>query len=216
MNTARDRIDISASIQRVDLTARELTLRLLVVPRGDRGEAGGLAPASDLTLLTSASVRGDLRLPAHARISSVDVPVTLGGRTVADYPFDAYGTEIEVVAQMDGAAVPVNMTLTGSDPLFTQLVTAEQSGGMAYFDVTVERTTSVLLFAIFLMAAMWALASAVVTATWFLISRRRGLVWPALGWMARHNAEVVPVAYGEITKNGGSLHCSTMELRRDW
>ena len=184
VSTARDRVDIGASIQRVDATARELILRLLVVPRGDLGEAGGLAPASELTLLTSASVRGDLRFPAHVRISSVDVLVSMSGGTVADYPFDAYGTVIEVAAQMDGAAVPVNMTLTGRDPLFTQLVTAEQSGGAASFDVSVERTTSVLMFAIFMMAAMWALAGAVVIATWFLISRRHGLVWPALGWMA--------------------------------
>ncbi|WP_066942115.1 dimethylarginine dimethylaminohydrolase family protein [Microtetraspora fusca] len=34
--------------------------------------------------------------------------------------------------------------------------------------------------------------------------------------LSRHDVEVVPVAYSEITKNGGSLHCSTMELRRDW
>ncbi|MFI9561403.1 DUF4436 family protein [Nonomuraea endophytica] len=183
-STARDRVDIRASIQRVDANARELTLRLLVVPRGDLAEAGGLSPVSDLTLLTSAPVRGDLRFPAHTRISSVDVPVALSGGSAADYPFDAYESEIEVAAQMDGAAVPVNMTLTGRDPLFTQQVAAEAAGGVAYFGVTVERTTSVLLFALFMMAAMWALAGAVVVATWFLISRRRGLVWPALGWMA--------------------------------
>ena len=32
----------------------------------------------------------------------------------------------------------------------------------------------------------------------------------------RHNVDVVPVAYREILKNGGSVHCSTMELQRDW
>lgn len=32
----------------------------------------------------------------------------------------------------------------------------------------------------------------------------------------RHGVEIIPVAYDEITKNGGSLHCSTMELLRDW
>ncbi|WP_034482832.1 DUF4436 family protein [Actinomadura oligospora] len=184
VSTAPDRIDIRASIQHVDATARQLTLRLLVVPRGDLGESGGLAPATDLTLLTSALVRGDLRFPAHARISSVDVPVSLSSGSVADYPFDAYGTLIEVAAQAGGAAVPVSMTLTGRDPLFTQDMAAEQIDGAASFDVGIERTTSVLLFALFMMAAMWALAGAVVLATWFLVSRRRGLVWPALGWMA--------------------------------
>jgi N-dimethylarginine dimethylaminohydrolase len=32
----------------------------------------------------------------------------------------------------------------------------------------------------------------------------------------RYNVEVIPVGYREILKNGGSLHCSTMELQRDW
>ncbi|MFC5185487.1 DUF4436 family protein [Actinomadura harenae] len=184
VSTAPNRIDIRASIQHVDATAGQLTLRLLVVPRGDLGESGGLAPTTDLALLTSASVRGDLRFPAHARISSVDVPVSLSGGSVADYPFDAYGTLIEVAAQAGGAAVPVSMTLVGRDPLFTEDVAAEQIDGAASFDVGIERTTSVLLFALFMMAAMWALAGAVVLAAWFLVSRRRGLVWAALGWMA--------------------------------
>lgn len=32
----------------------------------------------------------------------------------------------------------------------------------------------------------------------------------------RYGVEVIPVEYDEIEKNGGSLHCSTMELQRDW
>jgi N-dimethylarginine dimethylaminohydrolase len=32
----------------------------------------------------------------------------------------------------------------------------------------------------------------------------------------RYDVDVVPVEYDEIEKNGGSLHCSTMELQRDW
>lgn len=34
--------------------------------------------------------------------------------------------------------------------------------------------------------------------------------------LARVGVEVVPVSYREILKNGGGLHCSTMELQRDW
>lgn len=32
----------------------------------------------------------------------------------------------------------------------------------------------------------------------------------------KHGVEVIPVTYREISKNGGSLHCSTMELEREW
>lgn len=32
----------------------------------------------------------------------------------------------------------------------------------------------------------------------------------------RHDVEVVPIEFREMLKNGGGLHCSTMELQRDW
>ncbi|MEV0945310.1 arginine deiminase family protein [Rhodococcus sp. NPDC049939] len=33
---------------------------------------------------------------------------------------------------------------------------------------------------------------------------------------SKFDVEAIPVEYDEIQKNGGSLHCSTMELQRDW
>jgi N-dimethylarginine dimethylaminohydrolase len=32
----------------------------------------------------------------------------------------------------------------------------------------------------------------------------------------RYDVEIVPVDYREMNKNGGGLHCSSMELRREW
>ncbi len=34
--------------------------------------------------------------------------------------------------------------------------------------------------------------------------------------LAAKGVEVIPVPYRELLKNGGGLHCSTMELQRDW
>ncbi|MGW2227639.1 DUF4436 family protein [Streptomyces formicae] len=182
--TEPDRVDITASVQRVDAAGRELTLRLLVTPRGRLAEAGGVSPAESLTLQTSAAVRGDLAFPAHGRISTVDVPVTLTAGSITDYPFDAYDTELEFGAVQGGEAVPVRMTLTNNDALFAASVDASAADDAAVFSVGLERSTSVLIFAVFMMAAMWALAIAVLIGAWFLLSRRKGLTWPALGWMA--------------------------------
>ena len=33
---------------------------------------------------------------------------------------------------------------------------------------------------------------------------------------SKYDVEIIPVDYREMNKNGGGLHCSTMELRRDW
>ncbi|MFF0739283.1 DUF4436 domain-containing protein [Streptomyces sp. NPDC004111] len=181
---AADRIDIDATVQRVDATGRELVLRVLVTPRGALAEAGGLSPAEDLTLQTSPSVRGDLSFRAHSRIASVDVPVALSGGSITDYPFDSYETDLEFAAVQGGESVPVRMTLTNRDALFSFGADATESRGAAVFSAEVARSGGALVFAVFMMAAMWALAVAVLLGGWFLVRRRRGLTWPALGWMA--------------------------------
>lgn len=183
-DAAPDRVDIDASVQRVDAAGRELVLRVLVTPRGSLGEAGGVSPAQTLTLQTSSSIRRDLTFPAHSRIATVDVPVTLTAGSITDYPFDAYDAALEFSAVQGDEAVPVRMTLANSDALFAATVDASDADGTAVFDVGLARSTSVLIFAVFMMAAMWALALAVLIGAWFLVSRRKGLTWPALGWMA--------------------------------
>ncbi|MEI5100644.1 DUF4436 family protein [Streptomyces sp. PmtG] len=182
--SAPDRVDIDASVQRVDAAGRELVLRLLVTPRGSLAEAGGVSPTGALTLQTSSSVRGDLTFAAHSRIATVDVPVSLTAGSVTDYPFDAYDAALEFGAVVDDEPVPVRMTLSNRDALFAATVDAHEVDGAAVFDVGLARSTSVLIFAVFMMAAMWALALAVLIGAWFLLSRRKGLTWPALGWMA--------------------------------
>ncbi|GGO38502.1 hypothetical protein GCM10012286_13620 [Streptomyces lasiicapitis] len=86
---APDRVDIDASVQRVDAACRELVLRVLVTPRGTLAEADGFSPARTLTMQNSSSIRRDLTFPAHSRIATVDVPVTLTSGSITDYPFDA-------------------------------------------------------------------------------------------------------------------------------
>ncbi|MFI0975904.1 DUF4436 family protein [Streptomyces sp. NPDC021093] len=183
-SSAPDRIDIDASVQRVDALARELVLRVRVTPRGTFAEAGGISPTEDLTLQTSPSVRGDLTFLAHRRIASVDVPVTLTGGAVTDYPFDAYEAEMEFGAVLAGEPVPVRMSLSNSDALFSLDVEGTVLRDAAVFTADVSRSRSVLVFAVFMMSAMWALTVAVLMGGWFLVGRRKGLTWPALSWMA--------------------------------
>ncbi|MEU2241251.1 DUF4436 domain-containing protein [Streptomyces sp. NPDC018338] len=183
-SSAPDRVDVEASVQRVDAAGRELILRVLVTPRGELAESGGVSPTEDLTLQTSTSTRGDLSFPAHSRISTKDLAVALTGGSITDYPFDAYDAAIEFSATQGGERVPVRMTLTNSDALYSAAVDASEINGAAVFDVGLGRSNSVLVFAVFMMAAMWALAVSVLIGAWYLVTRRKGLTWPALGWMA--------------------------------
>ncbi|MFE5556326.1 DUF4436 domain-containing protein [Streptomyces sp. NPDC056544] len=180
----RDRIDIDATIQRVDAAGREMTLRVLVTPRGALAEADGASPTEDLTVQTSTATRGDLTFKAHQRISTMDVPVALTGGSITDYPFDAYGADVEFGAVLGGEKVPVRVTLSNNDVLFSATVDASTVQGIAVLDIELARSNSVFIFAIFMMLAMWALAVSVLIGGWYLVTRRKGLTWPALGWMA--------------------------------
>ncbi|MER6444450.1 DUF4436 domain-containing protein [Streptomyces venezuelae] len=180
----RDRIDVAATIQRVDAAGREMTLRVLVTPRGALAEADGVSPTEDLTIQTSTAIRGDLTFKAHQRIATTDVPVALTGGSITDYPFDAYGADVEFGAVSGGEKVPVRVTLSNNDVLFSATVDASSTQGVAVLDVGLARSNSVFVFAVFMMLAMWALAVSVLIGSWYLVTRRKGLTWPALGWMA--------------------------------
>ncbi|CAM5281866.1 DUF4436 domain-containing protein [Streptomyces tanashiensis] len=181
---AADRVDVEATVQRVDASARELVLRVRAVPRGSFGEEEGTAPVADLTLQTSAATLGDLAFKAHERLATKDVQVAMVGGSISDYPFDTYETDIEFWAVLGGEPVPVRVLFSNNDTLFSVSATPTASPQEAALGVVVARSGSLLVFALFMMVVMWALAASVLIGAWYLTARNRGLVWPALAWMA--------------------------------
>lgn len=181
---AADRVDVEATVQSVDAAARELLLRVRVTPRGSLGEEDGTAPVADLSLQTSSAARGDLAFKAHERLATKDVKVVLTGGSISDYPFDAYETEVGFWAELGGEQVPVRMLFSNNDTLFSVSATPAPATDEAVLVLDVTRSASLLVFAAFMMVVMWALASSVLMGTWYLTTRKMGLVWPALAWMA--------------------------------
>ncbi|WP_324612149.1 DUF4436 family protein, partial [Streptomyces sp. XY593] len=181
---APDRVDVRATVQRVDAAARELVLRVRVTPRGTLGEEDQAAPVGDLSLQTTEATVGDLSFRAHERLTAKDVKVVMTGGSIGDYPFDAYETDIGFWAQMDGKEVPVRLMFSNNDTLFSVSVTPWPSPQEAALGLELVRSGSLLVFAVLMMVVMWALAASVLIGTWYLTSRGEGLVWPALGWMA--------------------------------
>ncbi|MFE3761153.1 DUF4436 family protein [Streptomyces sp. NPDC059104] len=181
---ATDRVDVEATVQRVDAAARELVLRVRVSPRGALGEEEGSAPVADLNLQTSAATLGDLAFTAHERLTTRDVQVAITGGSISDYPFDSYDTDIEFWAQLGGKQVPVRMLFSNNDTLFSASATPTLSRQEAAMGLVLSRSGSLLVFAVFMMVVMWALAASVLIGAWYLTTRGEGLVWPALAWMA--------------------------------
>ncbi|WP_406864421.1 DUF4436 family protein [Streptomyces sp. HUAS MG47] len=183
-SVAADRVDVEATVQSVDAAARELLLRVRVTPLGSLGEEDGTAPVADLTLQTSTATLGDLAFKAHERLATKDVKVAITGGSISDYPFDAYETEIGFWATLGGEDVPVRMLFSSNDTLFSVSPTPTAAGAEAVLGLDLVRSSSLLVFAVFMMLVMWALAASVLIGAWYLTTRAKGLVWPALAWMA--------------------------------
>ncbi|GAA4091779.1 hypothetical protein GCM10022284_30420 [Streptomyces hundungensis] len=177
---------IDTSIQKVDPVARELTLRVLVLPQGSLRENGDpYTPAVDLRVETSSLIRGTLDFKAGRQVSYEDVKVSLDGGSVSDYPFDRYSTLIGFSAEAAGKEVPVSLSLRDVDAFFKPTVVGRsQDHGFVAFEVRVSRSRATFILAWFMMFIMWGLALAVLGATWVIVDQRRGLVWPAMAWMA--------------------------------
>ncbi|MEU1260271.1 DUF4436 family protein [Streptomyces chartreusis] len=183
-SSAADRVDVEAAVQSVDAAGRELVLRVWVTPRGSLGEQGGAAPVADLSLQTSGATLGDLEFAAHERLATRDVQVALTGGSISDYPFDTYETDIAFRAQMGGEQVPVRMLFSNNDTLFSVSAEPVPARQEAVVALELARSGSLLVFAVFMMVAMWALAASVLVGAWYLTTGSEGLVWPGLAWMA--------------------------------
>ncbi|WP_426367842.1 DUF4436 family protein [Streptomyces sp. E-08] len=181
---AADRVDVTATVQHVDAAARELVLRVRVTPRGTYAEEDGTAPVADLVLQTSAATLGDLAFEAHERLTTRDIQVAITGGSISDYPFDTYESEIEFWALLGGEQVPVRLLFSNNDTLFSVSATPAASRQEATMGLWVARSGSQTVFAVFMMVVMWALATSVIIGAWYLTTRRKGLVWPGLAWMA--------------------------------
>jgi hypothetical protein len=139
---------------------------------------------ADLSLQTSVATLSDLDFTAHERLTPKDVQVAITGGSIGDYPFDTYETDIEFWAVMGGKDVPVRMLFSNNDTRFSASATPPASGQDAVVELWLSRSTSLLVFGVFMMVVMWALASSVLLGAWYLTTRGVGVAWPALAWMA--------------------------------
>lgn len=185
-STSPNRVDLDVTLQRVDPVTRQLTVVVLPELRGRLAQdADALEPAADLVIDTPSLTQGTLRYPAGERVSAQNITLGLDTGVLSDYPFDHYTTTVGFFASAGGQPVAVNMVFRNYDPLF--LVTPTGAAGQAgevSADLRFSRSRGTLLLAWFLMATMWVLALSVLGAAIVLVRHRRGLVWPALGWMA--------------------------------
>jgi len=180
-----NRIELYVTAQQVNAAQQRVQLRVEVIPHGTLAAPGLDVPAKYLSLFTSSPTKAQVDFPAGRPAPAQDLDVSLYDGTVSDYPFDGYDAQIAFAATMDNQSVPVSMTFADIDPFFhITAVSGTYQNSTADLTVHVFRSQGTKLLAVFMMVVMWALALSVLGGGWILVSRNRGLVWPALGWMA--------------------------------
>ena len=184
--SAADRIDLDVRVQQVDALNEDLVVSVLPTPRGSLVQPDRTPVKSFTVEVGETAAPPLLRFPAGLPIVAQTVKVGFqNGGTVSDYPLDRYTAVLQFIGMLGDRHVPLFVRLREADPFFNASVRA--TGTYPYvvrYSVRVSRSRGTLIFAWFIMVAMWALALSVLGGALDLISRGSGVVWPALGWMA--------------------------------
>ncbi|MDI3403851.1 DUF4436 family protein [Streptomyces cavernicola] len=182
---SEDRLDVEVTVQRTNPGDRRMTLQLHAVPHGKYANPVGDAD-TDMTVYTNDPDHDELKFDKQSPVWRREFQLTLSEGTPSDYPFDRYGTRLALTASTNGSdTVPIALTYRDQDPNFAiEAKATEYADAVVGIAGTVKRSRSTFIMASFMIAAMWSIALAVAVACWLVVGQRRGLVWPALGWMA--------------------------------
>jgi hypothetical protein len=180
-----DKIVLTVTVKQVDPTNDDLVLSVLPTPEGNLLAAND-TPTKSFTVKMGTSDPPLLTFPAGKPIAVQTVHASLANSgTFTDYPFDSYSGSLGFLALAGDEPLPLVVHLSDIDPYFvTRAPHNVTEGHVVAFEIRISRTRGTLILVWFMMVAMWALALSVLGGAWILISRRRGMIWPAFGWMA--------------------------------
>jgi hypothetical protein len=184
--TGKDYVSVAVTLLKADPGVQSVTAKVTVSPAGAlSGDANQDIPTVDLAVTTTSAEQTTLKYPAGQIIPTSTITFPLVDGRVSDYPFDRYQTFIGFDVTAGGKPVATATIVTDNDPFFVHRVTQRETDGrMRVVTVRVTRTRSTFILAWFMALAMWALTVSCIVAAWLITSQRRGLIWPALGWMA--------------------------------
>lgn len=190
-----DRVNVSVWINRVDTASQTASAEIVdVQATGNLADSAGYF-SEDAVLETSA-LGEPIALRHGQSVRDTERKFAVNG-TVTDYPFDRYQSTLTFsVTSADGTELPVVVTIWSGDPFF-EVNVADASHNLAddgsvEVSLTATRSTPTMVFAIFVMVLMLGLAIAAVTASYYVLRWRRGLLFPACSMMAAMLFALVP------------------------
>jgi hypothetical protein len=211
--TNPDHMTVTVLIQKVDPSTARVSAQLELKGEGALLDERTHELKEDATLTSNAVTNATVVAKANERPEFVSVEFALRDGVITDYPLDSYTTNFYFRVKVgDGAtahAVPVRVVFDNIDSFFKLTPHQEQSieihrnspeaktittpQSLFAATATVKRSTSTVMFAVFIMVFMWCLTVAALFAAWYTASGRLGLFWSALGFLGTLLFALIPL-----------------------
>jgi Domain of unknown function (DUF4436) len=208
-----DHMTVTVLIQKVDPSTARVSAQLELRGSGSLVDERTHDLKEDATLTSNAVTNATVVAKANERPEFVSVEFALRDGVITDYPLDSYTTNfffrVRVGDGINQHAVPVRVVFDNIDSFFKLTPQQEQSiqihrgspgaktittpQSLFAARATVERSTSTVLFAVFIMVFMWCLTIAALIAAWYTASGRLGLFWSALGFLGTLLFALIPL-----------------------
>ena len=179
--TAPNRVNVSGTIESVDLVRGVMQIRLEFEPAGTLTADRGVTTTRRLKLLTNAIGKQETVFPKGGRMIPLDFAVDLYDGQASDYPFDRHLARLTIYFESDppsnagGALTPVSLALFGSvHGLRIEAQRAkDNTEDFADVDMKVTRSGTTFVFSIFITITMWMIAAVAVCMTFLIFAGRR-------------------------------------------
>jgi hypothetical protein len=190
-----DRIDLTLWVNRVDTATTTVTVSVTDVDaNGKYADEDGLLDLPT-KLSTNSFANPSVVLPKGDAVPVIEQRFGLVG-IPTDYPFDSYTAfmALSVVAD-DGTVLPTTLTVFNTDSFFRIDLAKDTDVTDDGVDANLylKRSTPTVVFSVFVMVLMLGLAAAAVTAAYYALRWRRGLVLPACSMMAAILFALIPL-----------------------
>jgi hypothetical protein len=165
-------LNVLASAQGINVARNEMTFRLVFQPVGALSEDNRLTEPVTV-IVNDVSGNAVLDFDEGTTMGSTLVVVPLSGSQLLRYPFDEYRAELTVgaVGSEDGADRQLALDLSLDVALDDFGVTADATRQLNAATVSLEmaRRGSVIIWVLFFMVLVWAIALACASTTWFIV-----------------------------------------------
>lgn len=167
-------VEVSVLVTKVDAATNTAQLTWWAEVKDETGELEGKQIILEVPQLSEKDIALDAQNAVSNRVATLEM--TEGG--IMYYPFDRYPLNLSLGAYSDDTAVPIVITVEETDSNFILSGSTSIQDQVSSVHLTLERSGASQVFVVFMFMSMWVLA------TFVIVHKKYGFLWPALSWMA--------------------------------